>query len=159
MKEDIYGRLRDSKGNVVTGQTYVPPARRREMLEDSAMDGARRERLVRLKRQLKGQLNRLSDSNMASIMNHVETLYREQSRADMNTSLRELATDMVLSNIITPERLSMELAMLIAILHNNIGTEIGMYIFTLILLLAYVEIIGLNPLVMIYFFVLCGRFI
>lgn len=68
---------------------------------------------------------RLSDSNMVSITNHIETLYREQSRADMNTSLRELASELVLTDILTPERLSMELAMLIAILHNNIGTEIG----------------------------------
>lgn len=62
---------------------------------------------------------------MVSISNHIESLYREQSRADMNDSLRELVTDMALSDIITPERLSMELAMLVALQHNNIGTEIG----------------------------------
>ena len=57
MKEDIYGRLRDTKGNVVTsGAAYVPPARRRQL--DGAGDEARQQRLIRLKKQLKGQLNR-----------------------------------------------------------------------------------------------------
>ena len=64
---------------------------------------------------------------MVSISNPLESLYREQSRADMNDCLRELVIDMTMSHVITPERLSMELAMLVALLHNNIGTEIGLY--------------------------------
>lgn len=57
LKEDIYGRLRDSKGNVVTsGAAYVPPARRRQL--DGLGDEARKQRMMRLKKQLKGQLNR-----------------------------------------------------------------------------------------------------
>jgi len=58
LKEDIYGRLRDSSGNVVTGGTYVPPARRRELLEGADESTARQLRLDKLKKQLKGQLNR-----------------------------------------------------------------------------------------------------
>jgi len=43
----------------------------------------------------------------------------------MNTCLQHLVVESALTDIMTPERLSMELAMLIALLHNNIGTEIG----------------------------------
>lgn len=81
---------------------------------------------------------RLSDSNMVSICNQIEALYREQSRADMNDCLRELVIEMSMSDILTPERLSMELAMLVALLHNNIGTEIGT---TIIILEAAVYIL------------------
>lgn len=55
LKEDIYGRLRDSKGNIVSTGVYVPPAKRRQLEEGNE---ARKERLNRLKKQLKGQLNR-----------------------------------------------------------------------------------------------------
>lgn len=62
---------------------------------------------------------------MVSISNQIESLYREKSRADMNECLRDLVEDMAITDILTPERLSLELAMLVALLHNNIGTEVG----------------------------------
>jgi len=62
---------------------------------------------------------------MLSICNLIEGKYREYSRADINETLYRLISDAVLSEIITPERLNMEMAMLVALLHNNIGTEIG----------------------------------
>ena len=48
----VYFSLRDVKGNVVTSQAYVPPGRR------AAMADADNENVVRIKRQVKGQLNR-----------------------------------------------------------------------------------------------------
>lgn len=52
--EDIYGRLRDKDGNVVS-QKYVPPAKR---LQSGQLDSKKKEELARLKKQLKGLLNR-----------------------------------------------------------------------------------------------------
>ena len=58
LKEDIYGRLRDEEGNIVkptnTG-AYVPPARRLMM---SQGDEKKKVQLERLKKQLKGLVNR-----------------------------------------------------------------------------------------------------
>lgn len=67
--EDIYGRKRDAAGNVVTENTgkYIPPAAR---LTQSGT-GAKSEQFLRLKRQLKGLMNRLSESNMHSIASQV----------------------------------------------------------------------------------------
>ena len=58
LKEDIYGRLRDEEGNIVkpanTG-AYVPPARRLMMTQG---DEKKKAQLERLKKQLKGLVNR-----------------------------------------------------------------------------------------------------
>lgn len=58
--EDIYGRVRDKDGNVIVDSAskvgkYVPPAQRVAASDD---DGKNREMLERIKRQLKGHLNR-----------------------------------------------------------------------------------------------------
>lgn len=61
--EDIYGRQRDKKGNVVS-KKYVPPAVR-------SADTSDNEKTRRLERQLKGILNRLAEQNMHTIANQV----------------------------------------------------------------------------------------
>lgn len=64
--EDIYGRKRDNDGNIVSnvGKKYVPPGARLKQLEaDSSSD----EKLSRLRKQLKGYLNRLAEHNMHTI--------------------------------------------------------------------------------------------
>ena len=49
------------------------------------------------------------------------------SRNDMNESLMNLLLESLIATVITPERLIMEHAMLIAILHANVGTEVGKF--------------------------------
>lgn len=64
--EDIYGRQRDKQGNVVSNR-YVPPAMRIANTGIS-MDN---EKTCRLRKQLKGILNRLAEQNMYTIANQV----------------------------------------------------------------------------------------
>ncbi len=114
--EDIYGRKRDAQGNIVQTK-YVPPALR---AQNSKND------LSRLEKQLKGQLNRLAESNLQSISRVIEDLYGRNSRNDMNVCLIQiLRSSILLPNALAPERLAMEHAALVAILHANIGTEVG----------------------------------
>lgn len=68
---------------------------------------------------------RASDSNMQSIANAVEDLYMSNSRASVNESLFMLITEAVVSTVLTPERLVAEMAMLVAVLHGNVGSEVG----------------------------------
>ena len=64
LKEDIYGRLRDKEGNIVernasetkSGGAYVPPAKRLALAKN--FDEKRRLEMERLKKQLKGLINR-----------------------------------------------------------------------------------------------------
>lgn len=50
------------------------------------------------------------------------------SRNDMNESLTHLLFESLVGPVLTPERLIMEHAMLVAILHANVGTEVGGYL-------------------------------
>ena len=103
--EDIYGRKRDSKGNVVIASKYIPPALRN--LQEKGD-------LTRLEKQVKGQLNRLAESNMQTISRSIEDLYGKHSRNDMNQCLvKVLKSAIILPNALTPERLVMEHAVFI----------------------------------------------
>lgn len=120
--EDIYGRKRDREGNIVQSTNkYIPPAARMAS-QDLNLDN---EKLLSLKRQLKGCLNRVTEHNMHSIANQIEAMYMTNSRNSMNYLLTELTIESLVSNVITPARLISEQMMLIAILHANIGIEVG----------------------------------
>ena len=131
--EDIYGRMRDTDGNVVSEnrsadtdsgpKKYVPPALRAKMLGDG--DEKRREEVLRLQKKVKGLLNRLAASNMAGIAREIESLYGAHSRNDMNECLSKLFVDSLVAPVLTPERLIMEHALLVAVLHANVGVEVG----------------------------------
>jgi nucleolar MIF4G domain-containing protein 1 len=49
------------------------------------------------------------------------------SRNNMNEALMDLLFESLVAHVLTPERLVMEYAMLVAILHANVGTEVGEY--------------------------------
>ncbi|XP_033227249.1 nucleolar MIF4G domain-containing protein 1 [Belonocnema kinseyi] len=119
--EDIYGRTRDKDGNVVTNR-YVPPAAREKNLKE---DSENSEKLIRLRRQLKGPLNRLTDRNMHTIAGQIDELFLTNSRNDMNEMLSKLMMEAIVAPIMTPDRLIMEHMMLIAVLHANVGSEVG----------------------------------
>lgn len=138
--EDIYGRKRDKAGNIIKEQPevatadgkYVPPHMRARLAAEAAngdgesdLDPKRREKLMRLKRLLKGQLNRLSEANMHKIATEIDNFYMQNSRNDMNTTLSALICDALISHSLAPERMVMEHALLIAALHANVGTEVG----------------------------------
>lgn len=52
-------------------------------------------------------------------------MYMSNSRNDMNVMLSKLMMESIVAPILTPDRLICEHMMLIAILHANVGTEIG----------------------------------
>lgn len=136
--EDIYGRKRDKDGNIIkeisndtqsTGK-YIPPHLRARLAEgnaedDSGMDPKRKEKLMQLKRLLKGQLNRLSEANMHKITTEIDNLYMKNSRHDMNSTLSALICDALISRALAPERMVMEHSLLIAALHANVGIEVA----------------------------------
>ncbi|XP_036138480.1 nucleolar MIF4G domain-containing protein 1 homolog isoform X2 [Monomorium pharaonis] len=118
--EDIYGRQRDKQGNIVS-KKYVPPAARITSSNISSDD----EKVRRLEKQIKGILNRLAEQNMHTIANQVEEMYMSNSRNNMNVILSKLMMESIIAPILTPDRLICEHMMLIAILHANVGTEVG----------------------------------
>nr|CAD7571700.1 unnamed protein product [Timema californicum] len=123
--EDIYGRTRNKQGNIIhSGGKYVPPHLR---AQDAETDSKKKEQLIRLRKQLKGLLNRLAENNMNSIAVQLEELYMLNSRNDMNETLTQLMVESLIAPVSTPERLVMEHVLLITVLHANVGTEVGAY--------------------------------
>nr|CAD7198380.1 unnamed protein product [Timema douglasi] len=123
--EDIYGRTRNKQGNIIhSGAKYVPPHLR---AQEAETDSKKKEQLIRLRKQLKGLLNRLAENNMNSIAVQLEELYMLNSRNDMNETLTQLMVESLIAPVSTPERLVMEHVLLITVLHANVGTEVGAY--------------------------------
>lgn len=52
-------------------------------------------------------------------------MYMSNSRNDMNVTLSKLMMEAIIAPVLTPDRLISEHMMLIAVLHANIGTEVG----------------------------------
>nr|XP_015210266.1 PREDICTED: nucleolar MIF4G domain-containing protein 1 isoform X1 [Lepisosteus oculatus] len=98
---------------------YVPPALR------ETVDSQRRADLERLKRSVKGLVNRLSEPNMASISSQLEELYMSHSRKDMNDTLTDVLLAACVTPALMPDRLLMEHVLLVSILHHTVGLEVG----------------------------------
>jgi len=136
--EDIYGRTRSKDGAIVPalpagdeaidgggGGKYLPPAARKALEAKQGQTEEKKLQLQRLAKQLKGQLNRLAESNMAGIAKFVEGSYRQHARNDVNQTITDLVISALVAPTLTPNRLVMEHVMLLAILHANVGTEVG----------------------------------
>ncbi|KAI7814901.1 nucleolar MIF4G domain-containing protein 1 [Triplophysa rosa] len=98
---------------------YVPPHLR------EAADSKRKVELEKLKRSVKGLINRLSQPNMASISSQLEELYMSTSRKDMNDTLTDILLAACVTPTLMPERLLMEHILLVSILHHTVGLEVG----------------------------------
>ncbi|CAH0725504.1 unnamed protein product, partial [Brenthis ino] len=118
--EDIYGRKRDKEGNIIKEEkgVYIPPHLRNK---DSASD----KELAQIKRQIKSVLNKLAGTNLHWASTSIENLYSSNSRNSVNTALTQLWLEAAVSEAITPQRMLVEHAALISILHANVGSEIG----------------------------------
>jgi len=142
--EDIYGRKRDTKGNIINDDSvseamatskpvetskskYIPPAMRNKGALSSESE-EKKIALARLAKQLKGLLNRLAETNMHGIARDIEGFYRQFSRNDVNITMTDLLSNSLIAPVNTPVRLVMEHVMLLAILHANVGTEVGAHI-------------------------------
>ncbi|OQR78846.1 nucleolar MIF4G domain-containing protein 1-like [Tropilaelaps mercedesae] len=122
--EDIYGRKRNAQGDVLDTyrQKYVPPAKR---LAVGASDSNLKIELEKLKKQIKGQLNRLSESNLHPIGVQISELYSRHSKNNVTSMLSVAIDEAVFGLPLTPERLVLEPALLCALLHANEGHEVG----------------------------------
>ncbi|XP_062849496.1 nucleolar MIF4G domain-containing protein 1 [Trichomycterus rosablanca] len=117
--EDSEEDSQDEPSSEATTSKYLPPQLR------EAADSKRRAELERLKRNLKGLINRLSEANMASISGQVEELYMSCSRKDMNEALTELLMAACVTPALMPDRLLMEHMLLVSVLHHTVGLEVG----------------------------------
>ncbi|XP_055699005.1 nucleolar MIF4G domain-containing protein 1 homolog [Phlebotomus papatasi] len=127
--EDIYGRKRNREGKVVTetptNGKYIPPQLRAKKSSDLSESPEKQEKLQRLQKQLKGWLNRLTETNLQKIAKDTEDLYMKNSRHDMNHTICSLILESIITPIAAAERMILEHSLFIAVLHANVGSEVG----------------------------------
>lgn len=127
--EDIYGRKRDREGKFLnetaTNGKYIPPQLRAKKSSDLSESPEKQEKLQRLQKQLKGWLNRLTEANLQKIAKDTEDLYMKNSRHDMNHTICSLILESIITPIAAAERMILEHCLFIAVLHANVGSEVG----------------------------------
>ncbi|KAK3546349.1 hypothetical protein QTP70_025754 [Hemibagrus guttatus] len=118
-QDDDENKSQDKSSSSEAAGKYVPPHLR------EADDSKRKAELERLKRNLKGLINRLSEPNMGSISGQVEEMYMSNSRKDMNDALTEVLMAACVTPALMPDRLLMEHMLLVSVLHHTVGLEVG----------------------------------
>lgn len=107
---------------------YIPPAKRVQLSDEQQRN------MEKLGRKLKGLLNRLSESNLKSICDDIETMYLNNSRA----ILHKVMANALMNQFDTPdpstESILLENAMLIATLSMRVGIEVLMHIYEVVAL-------------------------
>ncbi|XP_069067249.1 nucleolar MIF4G domain-containing protein 1 isoform X2 [Pleurodeles waltl] len=114
--------LTANEENEENAKRYVPPHLRPS---SNTLDAKKREELERLKKSVKGLINRLSEPNMVYVSGQLEELYMTHSRKDMNETLTDILMDACVTSAAMPDRLMMEHVLLISILHHTVGIEVG----------------------------------
>ncbi|GBB87173.1 hypothetical protein RclHR1_13610001 [Rhizophagus clarus] len=104
---------------------YVPPHLRVKSLSDSNLeyDKAKKDQQIRLQRQLQGLLNRLSESNIESIIVSIDELYQKFTRNDVTSTITSLVLNSITSRSTLLDQFVILYATLIAAFHKIIGID------------------------------------
>ncbi|XP_071071477.1 nucleolar MIF4G domain-containing protein 1 isoform X1 [Dasypus novemcinctus] len=116
------GDTPDQQNHCESSEKYVPPHVKQA---EETLDTPKKEEIERLKKHVKGLINRLSEPNMASISGQLEELYMANSRKDMNDTLTAVLMSACVTDSVMPSRLMMEHVLLVSILHHTVGIEVG----------------------------------
>ena len=104
-----------------SGSRYVPPALRQA--ESSANVSQQK-----LQRHINGQLNRLGEGNVDSIVSELDALYRSYARGDVTSAIARLILDTISAGTNLSETVIVLYATLLAALHRLVGPEFGAYV-------------------------------
>ncbi|CAD0083218.1 unnamed protein product [Aureobasidium vineae] len=99
-------------------QKYVPPSLRGAPSSDT-------EALARLRRQIQGQLNRLSEANLLSILQTIEQIYQNNPRQYVTTTLIDLLLGLICDRTTLQDTFLILHAGFMAALYKVIGTDFG----------------------------------
>nr|POF14952.1 suppressor of glycerol defect protein 1 [Quercus suber] len=104
-----------------TGATttkYVPPSLRKAVVSDE-------EALKQLRKQVQGQLNRLSEANILSILQAIETIYEKNARQYVTSSIIDLMVGLVADPSTLNDTFLILHAGFSAALYKSIGIDFG----------------------------------
>ncbi|KAH7395735.1 hypothetical protein BKA64DRAFT_68267 [Cadophora sp. MPI-SDFR-AT-0126] len=107
-----------STGSKAPTEKYIPPSLRKAAPSDS-------EELIRLRRRTQGLVNRLTESNLISILADIEKIYRENPRQHVTSTLVDILLTSVCEPTSLPDTLVILPAGFIAAVYKIIGTDFG----------------------------------
>ncbi|KAL1958534.1 hypothetical protein VTO42DRAFT_4398 [Malbranchea cinnamomea] len=102
-----------------TTAKYVPPSLRAASSSNESED------LVRLRRQTQGQLNKLSEANMVSILSEIEKIYQNYPRQNVTTTLIDLLLALICDRSTLNDTFINLHAGFIAAVYKVIGMDFG----------------------------------
>ncbi|KAI0250232.1 hypothetical protein BJV78DRAFT_1275847 [Lactifluus subvellereus] len=124
--DSLFTGVKSSSTSTATIQThtrtsrYIPPH-----LREEPSDPSRTESNVKLTRQLKGSLNKLSEQNIATILDNIEALYREHRRHDVTLAITSFVIESISAHSALLDSYVVLHAALISSLHRIVGVEFG----------------------------------
>ena len=104
-----------------TKSKYVPPALRHQVNKSESLSVEQQ----KLRRHVNGQLNRLAEGNLDTIVSELEGLYRIFARSDVTSTITELCLDTIAARTNLSESIVVLYAALITSLHRLVGAEFG----------------------------------
>lgn len=78
---------------------------------------------------ISGLLNKVAGSNMHWISSQLESIYNSHSRHSVNSCFCSLWMSAIIQPVTISDRLAIEHSVLVAVLHANVGSEIGTFHF------------------------------
>lgn len=116
--EDVHSPSSDK--SLVPGSRYVPPHLRNRGGAETPQES---EAAVKLTRQLKGLLNRMSEQNIGTITESVEDVYRSHRRHDVTSTITRLIINGISSHSILLDSYVVLHAAFVSALHKLVGIE------------------------------------
>lgn len=110
-----------TSGTSINASRYVPPALRNAGPSASVSQ-------QKLQRHINGQLNRLGEGNVDSIVSELEALYRSYARGDVTATITRLVLETMSASTNLSETVIVLYATLLTALHRIIGPEFGAYV-------------------------------
>ncbi|KAK9248991.1 hypothetical protein V1506DRAFT_526641 [Lipomyces tetrasporus] len=107
-----------------TSGRYIPPSLRKKQLESSANQS---EQMIKLKRQCQSLVNKLSEANIASIVNELQQMFLNHSRQSMSATITSIIVDMTAQKAAMLDNFVVVYGALIASLYKHIGVDFGAY--------------------------------
>ncbi|KAK9236863.1 hypothetical protein V1525DRAFT_405586 [Lipomyces kononenkoae] len=104
---------------------YVPPLLRKKNIDNSTNET---EEIIKLRRQCQSLVNRLSEANIASIVNEFEQMFRIHARQSMSSIITSIVLDMTAQRAAVLDSFLLVYGALIASLYKHIGVDFGAYV-------------------------------
>uniref|UniRef100_A0A915BSB1 MI domain-containing protein n=2 Tax=Parascaris univalens TaxID=6257 RepID=A0A915BSB1_PARUN len=142
IKEDIYGRLVDRK----TGEIVSKGANAEQRLLDLKMGSCsdRNEERKKLEKNLRGIINRLNENTIVSSVKSVGDMFASYAHNDVKEVLFDALYKSAAVGYRLPDRILIEYALFIALLHSTVSVEISSY-FVENFILRFVGVISSPP--------------